>query len=112
MTLNKLQYRNKPIHLEVIEVTQSNVDEVARWCGGSVEKIHNTLSNQMESTGLLAVPSIYGSISAELGSFVARDRETGRFSVMKREHLDSEYERVGVRSEGFVNNGFPRLGGN
>jgi hypothetical protein len=116
MTLNTLQYRNKPVRFEVVELTLKNVDEVARWCGGTRHSVFNILNNQDcpqdTHTHSLQIPSIYGGIEAEIGTFIAKNLETGAFSVMTREHLESEYERAGVRSEGLTFNGFPRLGGN
>lgn len=114
MTLNTLQYRNKPVRFEVIELTLKNVDEVARWCGGTKQSVRNILGHQdcIEGSHSLQIPSIYGGIEAEIGTFIAKNLETGAFSVMTREHLESEYERYGVRSDGIVTNGFPRLGGN
>jgi hypothetical protein len=99
MGLNTQQYVKKPNRLEVVEVTRENLTEVAAWCGGQVNDIRNVLSDSLNS-GSIGVPSLYGAIDAEVGNFVAREVETGKFSVMSREHLDNEYQRVGVRQDG------------
>lgn len=100
MGLNPKQYVKKPNRLEVVELTKDNIEEVSAWCGGSVEKVRNALSKSYETTGTLAVPSIYGSMTAEIGSFIARETETGRFSIMTEEHLEQEYQQVGLRQDG------------
>jgi hypothetical protein len=114
MTLNTQQYRNKPVRFEVVELTLTNAEEVARWCGGTLHSVRNILnhSDRTEGPHSLQIPSIYGGIDAEIGTFIAKSLDTGVFSVMTREHLEAEYERVGVRSEGFASRGFPTLGGN
>lgn len=113
MTLNTLSYHKKPERVEVVELTQENVAEVARWCGGTKNSVRNILDQgDCPLVHSLAIPSIYGGIDAEIGTFVARNLETGVFSVMTREHLEKEYERYGLRQDGFVNRGFPKLGGN
>lgn len=113
MTLNTQQYQKKPEHLEVIELTKDNVAEVARWCGGTQNSVRNVLNeDNCPLTHSLAIPSVYGGIDAEIGTFIAKNLETGAFSVMTREHLEKEYERYGLRQDGFVHRGFPTLGGN
>lgn len=99
MTLNTQQYQKKPETLEVVELTQTNLVEVATWCGGRIEDIRNVMSNSTTATGI-GVPSLYGAISAEVGVFVVRNRETGVFGVMTKEHLENEYQRVGLRQDG------------
>jgi len=98
--INTLQYMKKPENLEVIELNRDNVEAVARWCGGNIETIRNILSPSNEAYSGIAVPSVYGPISAEFGSFIARNSETGKFSVMTKEHLENEYVRRGLRQDG------------
>jgi hypothetical protein len=104
MTLQKQQYVRKPNRLEVVELTRENLGEAATWCGARINDIRDPSS--------IGVPSLYGAIDAEVGSFITKELETGRFLIMTKEHLDAEYSRVGRRQDGFVNRGFPKLGGN
>ena len=99
MGLNTLQYMKKPENLEVIELTRENLVQVATWCGGRVNDIRNIMSDAVASTSI-GVPSLYGAIDAEVGSFIARNSETGKFSVMTKEHLEQEYIRRGLRQDG------------
>ena len=101
MTLNTQQYMKKPENLEVVELTKDNVEEVARWCGGTLNSVRSILNDtDCPLPHSLAIPSVHGGIEAELGTFVVRNSETGRFSVMTREHLEREYVRRGVRQDG------------
>jgi hypothetical protein len=105
MTLNTQQYQKKPETIEVIELTQDNIREVARWCGGTQNSVRNILNEtNCSEAHSLAIPSIYGGISAEIGTFIARNAETGVFSVMTKEHLDAEYQRIGLRQDGIFGN--------
>ena len=99
MTLNTQQYVKKPSRLEVVELTRENLVQVATWCGGRINDIRNVISDSGNSSSI-GVPSLYGAIDAEVGSFIARETETGKFVVMTREHLDQEYQRVGLRQNG------------
>lgn len=103
MSLNTQQYAKKPERLEVIELTKDNVEEVARWCGGTLHSVKNVLRD-CEHGHSLAIPSIYGGIDAEIGTFIARNAETGVFSVMTKEHLENEYQRIGLRQDGIFGN--------
>jgi hypothetical protein len=105
MGLNTQQYQKKPENIEVVELTKDNVQEVARWCGGTQNSVRNILhQDHALETQSLAIPSIYGGISAEIGTFIARNAETGVFSVMTKEHLDAEYQRIGLRQDGIFGN--------
>jgi len=109
MTLNTQQYVINPVRLEVVELTQANAEEVARWCGGELDRVRNSFSENNTTVSQLFIPSVHGRLSAEFGSLIARDQETGRFSVMTAEHLEREYQRVGVRQDFKPASTFPRL---
>lgn len=111
MGINPKNFVRKPTRLQVVEITQENISEVATWCGGRIEHSHNVMSNTT-TPQTIGVPSLYGAISADIGSFVAREADTGRFTVMTKEHLEQEYQQVGIRDNVFGNTGFPSLGGN
>jgi hypothetical protein len=112
MGLNPQNYVRKPNRVEVVEITKDNIVEVATWCGGRINHIRNVMSSDL-IPDTIGVPSLYGAISADIGSFVARELETGRFSVMTKDHLEQEYQQVGMRHDGIRGtSGFPRLGGN
>lgn len=101
MTLNTQTHQRKPDRIEVVELTKDNVDEVARWCGGTRNSVRNILNaDNCPQTHGLAIPSVHGGIDAEFGTFIARNHETGVFSVMTKEHLEKEYQRVGLRQDG------------
>lgn len=101
MSLNTQQYMKKPENLEVIELTKDNVEEVARWCGGTLSSVRNIMNEtNCPLPHMLQIPSVHGGIDAELGTFVVRNSETGRFSVMTQEHLEREYVRRGLRQDG------------
>lgn len=99
MTLNALHYRKNPETIEAVELTRDNLVAVATWCGGRLENIQNVMSDKISASSI-GVPSLYGAISADIGTFVVRIQETGAFSVMTREHLDKEYQRFGLRQDG------------
>lgn len=101
MTLNTLQYRKRPENIEAIELTKDNVEEVARWCGGTLNSVRNVLNEtNCPNAHSLAIPSIYGGIEAEIGTVIVRNSETGVFSIMTKEHLEREYQRLGLRQGG------------
>ena len=99
MTLNTHQYMKKPENLEVIELTQDNLSQVATWCGGRINDIRNVMSNSIAASSI-GVPSLYGAIEAAVGTFIVRNSETGAFGVMTKEHLEREYVRRGLRQDG------------
>lgn len=99
MGLNTQQYVRKPNPIEVVEVTKDNVSEVAIWCGGRTNHIKNVMSDTLIPM-TIGVPSLYGAIDAEVGQFIARESETGKFVVLSREHLEAEYSQVGQRQDG------------
>jgi hypothetical protein len=103
VSLNTQQYVKKPSRLEVVELTKDNLVQVATWCGGRINDIRNVMSDT-GNTSSIGVPSLYGAIDAEIGSFIAREVETGKFLVMTKEHLDHEYQRVGLRQDGIFGN--------
>jgi hypothetical protein len=105
MNLNTEQYVINPVRLEVVELSQANAEAVAIWCGGELDRVKNSFSDS-PSASQLYIPSVHGPLSAEIGNIIALDKTTGRFSVMTRDHLEREYQRVGLRQDGA---GFPRL---
>lgn len=103
MSFNTQSYVKKPERIEAVELTQANLSEVASWCGGRLENIRNVMSDNITASSI-GVPSLYGALSAEIGTFVVRNAETGVFGVMTREHLENEYQRIGLRQDGIFGN--------
>lgn len=89
MSLNVQKYRVKPDDQEAVEVTKTNLTEIARWCGGAV--MEGLGIEESDSGDYLYIPTMTGPVSARPGEIVAKD-SNGRFNVFDKERFLSKYE--------------------
>lgn len=98
MGISPKLYRVKPDDQMAVEVTKTNMSDIAKWCGGQV----------MEGMGMepgdkgdyLYIPTMTGPISARPGEIVAKD-SNGRFNVFDKDRFVAKYEEYGVRGVNF-----------
>jgi len=88
------RYRLIPIPADVVELTERNIEKVAKWCGSDM--IHET--NPRQGSGVMPrlfimVPTQSGPVVAMVGSFVVRSMGGG-FEVLSRRQFEASYERA------------------
>lgn len=75
MTLKIEHYTRKPFPVEAVQVTEENLNEVAKWCGGDIHTSTKTLRNDAgEETGKIKLPFIKVDVHRPLN-----DRQTKAF---------------------------------
>ncbi len=88
-------FRKKPVEIEAMRVTTENVDDVAAWCGGRVERIQNARDPDDVWTAL-KIPTLEGVMTANThsgGDWVIRGVK-GEFYPCKPDIFEATYERV------------------
>lgn len=58
------RYRKKPVMIEAIQLTRTNADAVAAWCGGRVIR-HSKPSDPTDVYVALEIPTLEGTMRAE-----------------------------------------------
>ena len=86
--LDVQNYVVKPARMEVLLLTQHNLEAAARWTGGEV-MTHMGEEVQIESS-YLAFPTMAGLFNAYPGMFLAR-MEDGKFCCIDREDLEANW---------------------
>lgn len=98
------RYSTTPEVVEAARVTTSNLEELARWCGGDVRE------DQSHDVGVfkyVLVPSIGGALWAKLGWWLVKHLDTGRFDVKSEKEFEA-FHLVGLRDQ---DKPHPRTGG-
>lgn len=88
-TMDIQKFRVKPDNQEAVEVTKTNLTEIARWCGGAV--MEGAGIEESDSGEYLYIPTMTGPVSARPGEIVAKD-SNGRFNVFDKERFMAKYE--------------------
>lgn len=92
------RYSTTPEVVEAALVTENNLEELARWCGGGVS------DEQTHDEGIIKhvlVPSIYTPSKARVGYYIVKYIDTGRFSSMTEGEFSSRgFHEVGLRQDG------------
>jgi hypothetical protein len=89
------QYSTTPETVEAAKVALETIDGLAKWCGGQKSSVQT--SDEGPVTVLL-VPRIGGNLQAEIGEWLVRDKESGRFSVLTETEF-SKFKEVGMRDK-------------
>jgi hypothetical protein len=84
-----IHYRSKAQYVEAIQLTPSNVQEVAEWCGGMVvEEIDPQDNSKLVA---LNIPTLEGPVRASENDFVIKG-SGGQFSTMHPNAFDRRFE--------------------
>ena len=86
-------FRKKPVVIEAVRCTPENVDRVALWCGGRVERIASAQDPSDEWVAL-KIPTLEGVMTANTyhgGDWVIRGVK-GEFYPCKPDIFDATYE--------------------
>lgn len=83
-------YNRKPNQVEAVQVSAENVDYIANWCGGKVDREEKP-GDPTDVRISLSVPNINGNRTATIGHFVVRE-DDGKFWVRHAEEFLGEYE--------------------
>ena len=104
MSLNIETYTRKAFPVKGVQVTEENIEEVAKWCGGEVRtSVTTVLSEDGSPKGKLERPIIKVSVVHPLN-----DRQTKAF--LGDWVLESDYG-FKVYSQRAFNNSFEKFGG-
>jgi hypothetical protein len=91
------RYSTTPIIVEAVQVTDQNMAEVAKWCGGEE-------SNEQTSDGVynfIKIPTLNGMQQAFVDYYVVKNVSNGRFEVMSNVKWEKQgFHEVGLRQDG------------
>lgn len=74
------QYRSKEERVEGFVVLPTNLEDVAKWCGGRV------------GDGFVDVPTLEGLITVFIGDHILRDKTTGNFSGYSSAQMKRKFD--------------------
>lgn len=86
--MNTQKYRKRPIVIEAVQVTFSNVYEVANWCGGSATTITSP-----QPTADIYIPTLEGQMQGSIGDYVIKGAHGG-FYICRGQIFEDTYEVV------------------
>jgi hypothetical protein len=97
------RYTTRPEVVEAAEVTESNRDELAKWCGGMVWN-NPKPSDPTDVAMGVTVPHIASAFVVPVGEYLVKDIETGRFRKYTKQEF-SKFSEVGLRQDGLTRGG-------
>lgn len=97
------EFQTRVEKVEAFQLTRSNYDHVARWCGGRVVEDAKS-SDPTDIRVVVKVPTLDGTINAEIGEYVVRDPSTGQFSVGDDKKFSSKFEELSSEKKLFGTN--------
>lgn len=84
------RFRKKPVEIEAMQLTASNVNEVARWCGGgAIEEV--SPRDHTDVYVALDIPTLEGVMRANCGDWVIRGVQ-GEFYPCKPDIFAATYD--------------------
>ena len=84
-SVKPMLYMKRPILVEAFQVTEDNLAEVARWCGGEV------VEEGARSERMIELTTCYGVATARQGYFVIKDMAK-TFQTCSGEFFNTCYE--------------------
>lgn len=93
-------YIRKPHTVEAIQLTHTNVNFLANWCGGIVvqERQPGAAWMPMKYCVALDMPNLSGSLRAHVGDYITKD-EQGVFSRVDPSIFDLDYQNEGMTTK-------------
>lgn len=88
------RYVKKPEAIEAIQLTRTNVNFLANWCGGRVVR-ESKPSDRTDVYIALDMPHLDGILRAIVGDYITKD-EHGVFGRTKAEIFEISYQREGI----------------
>jgi len=86
----KMYFAKQQPGIEAMLLTRENMDEAAKWCGGSVES-DTKPSDPTDVYICLLFPTLNGIGKANVNEYLLRDAD-GRFVNMSRSTFEAQYE--------------------
>lgn len=83
------KFVKKPIPVEMVQITEENIWEVAEWCGGAALNTMHPESSQH----FIRLNTREGEVQAYQGDFIARGIE-GEFYPIGKEIHEKTYDKV------------------
>lgn len=93
-TMETQKYMRRPFAVEAVQVSPSNCDEIAKWCGGKIEqRPYKMLGFDGVMLPAIMVTESDGKVvQARIGSFVVG--MNGKFRVMRKKQFHDMFEKV------------------
>lgn len=85
-----INYRKKPVEVQAIQLTPSNAEEVASWCGGSVVEEIDPINPDKRYVGV-NIPTLEGVMRASEDDYVIKGVK-GEFYPCKPDVFAATYE--------------------
>lgn len=92
--MNIQTFRKKPVEIEAMQVTSSNVKEVANWVNGRPDAWHEGYDgNAYPDIGGVEIPTLDGTKYVRWGHWVVKDA-TGQFAPYSPDLFETIFEAV------------------
>ena len=82
------KYRKKPVVIEAMLLTEGNLEQVEKWCGGDIK---GTALHRSER--VLDIQTLEGEMRANIGDWIIRGVK-GEFYPCKPDIFEQTYEKV------------------
>lgn len=93
-------YSTTPETVQAATITDQNLEDLARWCGGEVREGSNPKEGQYK---YIVVPHFSGALFGRIGSILVKNQANNRFYVMTTNQFeDKQYHEIGLRQDGFT----------
>jgi hypothetical protein len=83
-----MRYRKKPVVIEAQQLTVFNLDELERWCGGSIKGLRLPANERV-----IDIQTLEGEMRAQIGDWIIKGIK-GEFYPCKPEIFSMTYEPV------------------
>jgi hypothetical protein len=89
-----MRVRKRPVEVVAFRVTSLNMDEVGKWCGGTLIFGRSTNGISSESYFEIAIPTLEGDIYAGIGDWVIQG-VVGEFYPCRADIFEATYDVLG-----------------
>jgi hypothetical protein len=94
MSIAVKRYRKRPVSVEAVRLSASNITDVAHWCGGRVDgRIveQSIYGSSYQDLRYLSIPTLEGVMRADIGDYIIRGVQ-GEFYPCDPEIFAKTYE--------------------
>lgn len=87
-----MKFRKKPVVIEAVQLTETNADDTAFWCGGKVIRLAKP-SDPSDVNVILHIPTLEGVMAGNIGDWIIKGVQ-GEFYPCKPDIFEATYEAV------------------
>jgi hypothetical protein len=80
------KYRKKPFVIKAVQLSDNNIEEVAKWCDGII--VHDLLKKMVRG---IEIPTLEGDMLATIGDYIIKGIK-GEFYPCKPDIFEASYE--------------------